>query len=632
MNLSSNTSSSIETNVQVDRVELLYASTNTAFAAILVTTLTLHYLFSSILEGWLLLPWSIYMIGVALLRVFMQLVFNRAEGRKADLIWYQVYIVSAFLTGLGWGFAAFLFMPALDPYSQMVLTLVVIGYMAGVMTTQFPSQLTFAATFYPAILPLIYRLFEQGDSRSFALGVMATVFFIFVILSARRLRLLMTSALEFRYQNQELLENLRVEKEGSDHLNESLAHEIEIHHQTHKKMVDAVNKSEAANQAKSQFLANMSHEIRTPINAIMGMAHLIMQDPLNEQQTVYVNNLTSSAQSLLTIINDILDLSKIEAHKLELEKINFSLQDAIDRVTNVIKLKADEKNLTIEVHISDEVPQRLMGDPERLGQILMNLGSNAVKFTEQGYIKIVVGLIASGPNRIEVSFEVSDTGAGITQPQLEKLFQPFIQADSSTTRKFGGTGLGLVISQNLIEMMDGKISVSSQLGQGSSFKFSLIFLPAEAIDDTKAIDPKTAIEAEYIKAIAQLKGHRALLVEDNIMNQQVAKTLLSRNGVEVDLAEDGQQAVDMVQQDSYDFVLMDCQMPIMDGYQATLNIRQMPDLKNLPIIALTANVMTKDVKRVVEVGMDDYISKPVDVRKMFITIANCISEKTSQVS
>ncbi|MDH5354259.1 MAG: ATP-binding protein [Gammaproteobacteria bacterium] len=627
MDFSRDMSSSIETQVQVDKVELLYASTNTAFVAILVATVTLYYLFSPILDSQLLLWWSVYMISIGLARIVIWLIFNRAEGRKADLIWYRIYIASAFLTGLGWGLAALLFMPDLDVYSQMILTLVIVAYMAGAMTTQFPSQLSFAAIFYPGILPLLYRLLEQGESRVFALGIMSTVFFAFIILSARRLRRMMTTALEFRYQNQALMENLRVEKEGSDHLNESLAHEIKIHHQTHEKMLDAVKKSEDANQAKSQFLANMSHEIRTPISAIMGMAHLVMQDPLSEQQAGYINNLNISAQSLLTTINDILDLSKIEANKLDLENINFSLQDAIDSVTNVIRLKADEKSLTLEVQISDDVPRNLMGDPSRLGQILMNLGSNAIKFTEQGHVRILVDLVASEADRVEVSFEVSDTGIGIAQAQLEKLFQPFIQADSSTTRKFGGTGLGLVISRNLIEMMGGKISVSSQPGQGSSFKFSLIFILAENIDTMSAMGSKVILEEEYKSAVDRLTGLRALLVEDNVMNQQVAKTLLTRNHVEVDIAEDGQQAVDLVQQSSYDFVLMDCQMPVMDGYQATLNIRQITEQEYLPIIALTANVMTEDVKRMAEVGMDDYIPKPVDVRKMFITIANCVSEK-----
>lgn len=293
-------------------------------------------------------------------------------------------------------------------------------------------------------------------------------------------------------------------------------------------------------------------------------------------------------------------------------------------------MKADDKNLLLEVKISDEVPPELMGDPARLGQILTNLGSNAIKFSERGYVRIQVELESVDSGRIEVSFEVSDAGVGIDQEQLENIFQPFIQADSSTTRKFGGTGLGLVISKNLIEMMGGMISVSSNPGQGSSFRFTALFKPVKKMVESKIMS--TMIEDQYKAAIDKLNGLRALLVEDNIMNQQVAKTLLSRNGVEVDLAEDGLQAVDMVQQGSYDFVLMDCQMPIMDGYQATLHIRQIPELNNLPIIALTANVMTEDVKRIVEVGMDDYIPKPVDVRKMFITIANCVSRKTSQVS
>ncbi len=280
---------------------------------------------------------------------------------------------------------------------------------------------------------LLVRMVQQSNSTAYTLAFMVLIFIAFIALAARRLRNLMTSALQVRYQNQELVENLRIEKEGSDRLNESLQKEVAVHNQTHGKMITALEGAEAANKAKSRFLANMSHEIRTPINAIIGMSHLAMQDPLSKQQHDYISKVNMAGESLLTVINDILDLSKIEAEKMTLEEIEFSLQDVFKSVINVIKLKADEKELFVNIDLSPRIPERLIGDPARLAQVLINLGSNAIKFTDKGGVDIKVDLELSSEDWVELSFSVKDTGIGMNQEQLNRLFQSFSQAGLAFT-------------------------------------------------------------------------------------------------------------------------------------------------------------------------------------------------------
>jgi PAS domain S-box-containing protein len=523
--------------------------------------------------------------------------------------------------------------------------------------------------------------------------------------------------------------------------------------------------AEAASRAKGEFLASMSHEIRTPMNAIIGMSYLALQGPLDARQERYIQTVHRSAESLLAIINDILDFSKIEAGKLDMENIDFDLADVMDNFSSLIGMKAEEKGLELIFDPSPSVPTRLVGDPSRLGQILLNLGNNAVKFTERGEIVVGIGLLERNETTALLRFEVRDSGIGMSPEQQRQLFQPFTQADMSTSRRYGGTGLGLAICRRLVAMMGGDIRVDSQPGQGSSFSFSVrlglqaegagtaesardslpgtrllivddnpmardilvamarasglradgaasgaqalkdlaeqdahgdpytlalldwkmpgmdgvdcaraiqhapwrraapavLMVSAFGLDDLrrrldetrldvstllcKPVTPTSLLNAcrtalarsEPSKVRAQvrdeglqtsqaaLRGARILLVEDNPINQELACTLLAGAGIEVAVAEDGRQAIDILGRETFDVVLMDCQMPVLDGYAATAILRREPRLRELPIIAMTANAMVGDRDKALAAGMNDYIGKPLNVAEMFSTLARWIA-------
>lgn len=522
--------------------------------------------------------------------------------------------------------------------------------------------------------------------------------------------------------------------------------------------------AEEATQAKSDFLANMSHEIRTPMNAIIGMSHLALQTTLDRRQRNYIEKVNRAGENLLGIINDILDFSKIEAGKMTMESINFRLEDVMDNLASLIGMKTGDKGLELLFNTAPDVPTALIGDPLRLGQVLINLGNNAVKFTDHGEIVVGIEKVAEDSGGVVLHFWVSDTGIGMTPEQCGKMFQSFSQADASTTRKYGGTGLGLAISKTLVELMHGRIWVESEPGKGSTFHFHASFgvqaepmarrmysadelmdlrvlvvddnasareilsamarnfglevdlassgrealatisnaasqqlpydlvlmdwqmpamdgvetvrqlqlgndaaLPAvimvtaygrdEAAEQAarqgitlrsvlnKPVTSSTLLEAigealgkrslaqtrsqaresDQMESMALLNGARVLLVEDNEMNQELALEWLTRAGMDVVVACNGQEALDILSRDAaFDGVLMDCQMPVMDGYTATRKIRENQAWQELPIVAMTANAMAGDREKVLAAGMNDHIAKPLDVQAMFATLAQWI--------
>ncbi|SJZ64340.1 ATP-binding protein [Sediminibacterium ginsengisoli] len=367
--------------------------------------------------------------------------------------------------------------------------------------------------------------------------------------------------------------------------------------------------AEEQSEAKSSFLANMSHEIRTPLNGIIGMTSLLTETTLSSEQRDYTETIRTSGETLLSLINDILDFSKIEANKIELESVPFSIQDVLDNCVQLLSVKVREKGLKVGYKIDDDVPALVKGDGVRLKQIMLNLLSNAVKFTEKGEIAVLIRKLNSEKDEHHLQFIVKDTGIGIPEDKLHKLFSAFSQVDSSTTRKYGGTGLGLVICQRLVELMGGNITIQSRYGDGSDFIFDIRIgavtnsEPLQLADNTATVQEMLDMPVPATLAI--------LVAEDNEINQKLIKRMFDKIGLVSDLVKNGREAVEAVRNKKYDIVFMDVMMPEMDGLEATEKIISGNEGKHIPvIIAMTANALPGDRERTLEAGMKDYISKP----------------------
>lgn len=505
--------------------------------------------------------------------------------------WVTRFLILTVIAGALWGLVGtLLYPPHGNPY-QLVVAIVLVATSAVGLFSLFPLFIAYCALTLPMLAPFIVYLFLSPSAVDHATAVTTTVFLAVALASALRNSRSNARSLRLQFEIARIAEERERAKEAA----------------------------EAASRAKSQFLANMSHEIRTPMNGIIGMAELLLGSGITGKQRHYAETVRRSGETLLGIINDVLNFSKIEAGKLELESIEFDPHQLVNEVVDLFSIRARGKGLDLVATIGPDVPQAVLGDPVRLGQILNNLIGNAIKFTSHGGVKIVVRIVDTNrlPATAELKaadhrseailhFSVHDTGIGLAAADREHIFDAFSQADGSTTRKYGGTGLGLAIAKQLVGLMRGDIGVNSVPGEGSVFWFHARF-PLAANHEHKAVAPKRARNT--------LRGH-ILLVEDNPVNLEVASATLESFGLQVSVAQSGQQALAMTAARDFDLILMDCQMPGMDGFETTCqirsreNTRRSSDGKHTPIVALTAFAVEGDRERCVRVGMDDYLSKP----------------------
>ncbi len=385
---------------------------------------------------------------------------------------------------------------------------------------------------------------------------------------------------------------------------------------TERELQLGIERAEASNRAKSEFLANMSHEMRTPLNGILGMVDLLADTELDARQREFADTARSSAQHLLRVITDILDVSKIEAGRIVLEKVPCSVSAILHDARSIVENAAAKKGITVDLRIAESVPAWIVGDPTRLKQVLINLVGNALKFTEHGSI-VISAEVSEREGEKSLGLEVRDTGIGIAREKLATVFEKFTQADNSTTRRYGGSGLGLSITRDLVALMGGSIGVESEYGIGSTFRLAI---PVE-------LSAPPAPEASEALDTAVPPGLRVLVVDDNEVNRRVICALLRRHKCEIETAADGMEAVGRVHSTAFDLVLMDCQMPIMDGYAATAVIRSLPSPENkVRIVALTANALAGDRERCLEVGMDEYLAKPVQRAQLARVLAACAQQ------
>ncbi len=551
--------------------------------------------------------WMAVAVSCNVLRLVMRWLFLRRAVPVVEIsFWSKSFAVVSGLTGLSWGIGAWIFFSGGQPINQLLTVLVLAGLTTGAARLLVPNLAANLAYFYASIIPLMLAFFPDPNLRSGALAAMCVFYLGYMTFAARQQLHTLKRSIRLGYENAALVDSLSAAKNSADQLNQGLSAEIARREVVESELRAASERTLSASRAKSEFLATMSHEIRTPMNGILGMLRIVRDTPLAPAQREQIDTAANSADTLLDLINDILDFSKIEAGRLELERIAFDPAASLRTVVELLRPRTAAKGLTFAAEFDPHLPPALRGDPTRLRQVLFNLLGNAIKFTDQGSVTLRLACAEHTPAHAAVTFSVVDTGIGLDPESAARLFSAFTQADSSMSRRFGGTGLGLAIFQKLVEAMGGKITVQSAPGHGSTFAFTLR-LPRASVEDTHRL----TTSAPATRFAPPVLLGRVLVVEDDQVNQRVIGHFLKQMGLETVLVEDGYEAVQTATTAPRDAILMDCQLPGLDGLEATRRIRAKLPGQPLPIIALTANASTQDRDACLAAGMDDYLTKPV---------------------